>query len=138
MRFAATFVTLAVAALSGSVAAASEDVTLASLTIHKTGVAATVDGASLKLDAADAKGVDCSATATQIKAGVPTDLIACANTQYLFSVLAGPDATTFAVKITHITNGASGQANVATVCRSGGGDNQICTQTQATVAVHLS
>ncbi|KAI1208266.1 uncharacterized protein F4807DRAFT_461988 [Annulohypoxylon truncatum] len=135
MRFAATFATLALALSGSAVAQSTEDVSVTAFTLHKADAAGTVDGVSFKLDGKDGKGIDCSATATQITAGVPTAELACSNNKYKFTVLPGTDAATFGLKITHDT--ISGQGNVALNCRSGGGAAQVCSQTEAAVKISL-
>ena len=84
---------------------ASEDVSITEFAVHKAGAdgtsAGTVDGASFKLSGNDGQNIDCSATASQITAGVPTGDLACGSSKYKFSVLAGADANSFGLKITH-------------------------------------
>ncbi|KAI1458131.1 hypothetical protein F4805DRAFT_148572 [Annulohypoxylon moriforme] len=139
MRFSTAIATIALALSGSAVAQSTEDVSITSFSIHKAGAtgaaSGTVDGASFKLDGNDGKGIDCSATATQITAGVPTGDLACGSSKYKFSVLAGADASTFGLKITHDT--LSGQGNIGVYCHSGGADTMVCSQTEATVKISL-
>ncbi|KAI1446570.1 hypothetical protein F5Y02DRAFT_416859 [Annulohypoxylon stygium] len=135
MQFTTAIATLALFLSGSAIAQSTEDVTIASLSIHKANAAGTVDGASFKLSGNDGQNIDCSATATQITAGVPTGELACGSSKYKFSVLAGADATSFGLKITH--DAISGQGTVGVTCRSGGGSTTVCSQSDATVKISL-
>ncbi|KAI1397507.1 hypothetical protein F4819DRAFT_471889 [Hypoxylon fuscum] len=122
----------------------SEDVTITEFSVHKTGATApevgTVDGVSFKLSGDDAKDLSCSATADAVKSGLPTDVITCGDSKYRFAVLAGADSSTFSLRIYHELGTAAGfygEGNVATYCRSGGLDNQVCSQVDSPVTIHI-
>ncbi|KAI1654761.1 hypothetical protein F4813DRAFT_392277 [Daldinia decipiens] len=142
MRFTATAVT---ALLFGANAAmAAEDVSIADFSAHKTGVSGTaagaVDGVSFKLTGTGAKDLSCSAAANQIASGVPTNVITCGDSKYRFAVTENTDASSFTLQIFHETGtatGFSGSGKIATNCRSGGGNNEVCSQTQSPTTIHI-
>ncbi|KAI1087819.1 hypothetical protein F5B19DRAFT_497002 [Rostrohypoxylon terebratum] len=135
MQFTTAIATLALFLSGSALAQNTEDVTITSLSIHKANAAGTVDGASFKLSGTGGQNIDCSGSATQITAGVPTAEIACGTSPYKFSVLAGSGATSFGLKITH--DAISGQGTVGVTCRSGGGQTTVCSQTDAAVKISL-
>ncbi|XDG05973.1 hypothetical protein ABKA04_005588 [Annulohypoxylon sp. FPYF3050] len=133
MQFTTAIATLALFLSGSAIAQSAEDISITSLSIHKANAAGTVDGASFKISGSDGQNIDCSATAAQITAGVPTGELTCGK--YKFTVLAGADATSFGVKVAH--DAISGQGTIGVTCRSGGGETTVCSQTDATVKISL-
>lgn len=83
----------------------SEDVSITEFYAHKAGAngtsVGTVDGVSFVLNGEDATDLSCSATATQVTSGLPTDVITCGDSKYRFALLAGPDSSTFTLRVYH-------------------------------------
>lgn len=83
----------------------SEDVSITLFSVHKAGANGTsggvVDGVSFKLSGEDATDLSCSATASTVTSGLPTDIITCGDSKYRFELLEGPDASTFTLKVHH-------------------------------------
>ncbi|KAI1777268.1 hypothetical protein F4818DRAFT_342997 [Hypoxylon cercidicola] len=122
----------------------SEDVSITSFTVHKSGANGTspgvVDGVGFLLSGEDAADLPCSAAADAFAGGVPTDVIACGGSEYRFALLAGPAEATWTLRIYHElgpTVGFYGSGDVPTYCHTGGLDTQVCPQVQTPVTIHI-
>ncbi|KAK6956728.1 hypothetical protein Daesc_002008 [Daldinia eschscholtzii] len=122
----------------------SEDVSITEFSVHKSGAsgssAGTVDGVSFKLSGDDAKDLSCSASASDITKGLPTDVITCGDSKYRFALLEGQDSSTFTLRIYHelgLAVGFYGAGDVATYCHSGGLDTMVCSQVNSPVTIHI-
>ncbi|KAI4860898.1 hypothetical protein F4820DRAFT_452472 [Hypoxylon rubiginosum] len=122
----------------------SEDVSITGFAVHKAGANGTspgvVDGVGFVLSGEDATDLSCSATATQVTSGLPTDVITCGDSKYRFALLAGPDSSTFTLRVYHelgLAVGFYGAGDVPTYCHSGGLDNVVCSQVQTPVTIRI-
>ncbi|KAI0377699.1 hypothetical protein F5Y04DRAFT_263497 [Hypomontagnella monticulosa] len=122
----------------------SEDVSITSFSVHKAGAngtsAGVVDGVSFKLSGENATDLSCSATASTINSGLPTEVITCGDSKYRFALLEGPDTATFTLRVYHelgLGVGFYGYGDVPTYCHSGGLDNMVCSGVQDPVVIHI-
>ncbi|KAI8958111.1 SNF2 family N-terminal domain-containing protein [Daldinia sp. FL1419] len=100
MRFTATAVAAFFFGLKAMAQdAKSEDVSITEFSVHKAGT--TVDGVSFKLNGDEASGLSCSATASLITKGVPTDVLSCGESKYRFELLPTDNANAFNLKVHH-------------------------------------
>ncbi|XXG95733.1 hypothetical protein Hte_002003 [Hypoxylon texense] len=121
----------------------SEDVTITDFAVHKAGAngtsAGVVDGVGFVLGGEDATDLSCSATADEV-AGLPTGVVTCGDSKYRFALLAGPDSSTFTLRVYHelgLASGFYGYGDVPTYCHSGGLDNVVCSQVQTPVTITI-
>ncbi|OTA98172.1 hypothetical protein M426DRAFT_120514 [Hypoxylon sp. CI-4A] len=122
----------------------SEDVSISTFYVHKAGAngtsLGTVDGVSFKLSGENATDLDCSATASQVPSGLPTDVITCGDSKYRFELLPGNSSAVFTLRVYHelgLAFGFSGHGDVPTYCHSGGLDTQVCAQVVTPVNIHI-